>query len=129
VRPHAGRNPQFKKSGERIGEWVHGLGIPIGLQLNHAWRHTFKSVARHVKMDREVEGLSPATGRRAAHLTTTAATMAAEIEKYPPYKIPALKTAPAPHKRYRRTAAQLAAAEAARATRKASRAKRAVTLR
>jgi len=24
-------NPQFKKVAERIGEWVHGLGIPVGV--------------------------------------------------------------------------------------------------
>jgi hypothetical protein len=30
-------NPQFKKVAERIGEWVHGLGIPVGVKPNHAW--------------------------------------------------------------------------------------------
>ena len=52
-------NPQFKKVAERIGEWVHGLGIPVGVKPNNAWRHLFKSVARHVRMDREVEGFGP----------------------------------------------------------------------
>jgi hypothetical protein len=60
--PKSVDNPQFKKVAERIGEWVHGLGIPIGVQPNHVWRHLFKSVARHVRMDREVEGII--TGHR-----------------------------------------------------------------
>ena len=123
-------NPQFKKVGERVGEWVRGLGIPIGVQPNHAWRHTFKSVARHVGMDREVEGFI--TGHRPKNANAGhdygdrwVATMAAEIEKYPRYKIAALKKAPAPHKRQRRTPAQLAAAAEAKTIRQASRAKRA----
>lgn len=53
------------------------------------------------------------------------ATMAAEIEKYPRYKIPALNIPTGPHKRVRRTAAQLAAAAEAKEGRKAARAKRA----
>jgi hypothetical protein len=53
-------NPQFKKVGERLAEWIHSLGIH-GPQPNHAWRHPFRAVARHVEMDREVEGSSPAT--------------------------------------------------------------------
>ena len=56
-------NPQFKKVAERIAEWVHGLNIiPVGVKPNHAWRHLFKSVARDVAMDREVEGFI--TGHR-----------------------------------------------------------------
>jgi site-specific recombinase XerD len=92
-------NPQFKKVAERVGEWVRGLGIPIGVQPNHAWRHTFKSVARHVGMDREVEGFI--TGHRPKNANAGhdygdrwIATMAAEIEKYPRYKIAALKKKP-----------------------------------
>ncbi|MHC4053329.1 site-specific integrase [Bradyrhizobium sp. 25ACV] len=53
------RHPQFHKVAERIGEWVHGPGIniPYDVKPNHGWRHLFKSVARHVGMDCEVEGL------------------------------------------------------------------------
>jgi hypothetical protein len=49
------------------------------------------------------------------------AAMGAEIEKYPRYKIAALKKEPVPHKHRRRTVAQLAAAAEAKAIRKASR--------
>ena len=122
-------NPQFKKVSERIAEWVRGLGIPAGLQPNHAWRHTFKSVARHVGMDREVEGFitghRPKGGASHDYGDRWAATMAAEIERYPRYKVAAVKRPPAPHKRRRRTAAQIAVDDATKAARKAARPNRA----
>lgn len=109
-------NPQFKKVAERIGEWVHGLGVPVGVKPSHAWRHLFKSVARHVRMDREVEGFI--TGHRPKDSNAGndygdrwIKTMAAEIEKYPRFKIAALMKQPTPHKRVRRTPAQIAAAQ------------------
>jgi hypothetical protein len=49
----------------------------------------------------------------------------AEIEKYPRFKIPALNKPPAPHKRHRRTDAEVAAAKVAKEKRKAARAARA----
>ena len=51
--------------------------------------------------------------------------MANEIEKYPRYQIKALARPQAPHKRSRRTRAQIAADEAAKAARKAASATRA----
>jgi hypothetical protein len=124
-------NPQFKKVAERIGEWVHGLGVPVGVKPNHAWRHLFKSVARHVKMDREVEGFI--TGHRPKDSNAGndygdrwIKTMAAEIEKYPRFKIAALGKPSAPHKRHRRPNAEVAAAKAAKEDRKAARGSRAV---
>jgi hypothetical protein len=33
-------NPQFNKVAGRIGEWVQGLGIPMGLQPNHVFSGT-----------------------------------------------------------------------------------------
>jgi hypothetical protein len=123
-------NPQFKKVAERLGEWVHGLGIPVGVKPNHAWRHLFKSMARHVKMDREVEGFI--TGHRPKDSTAGndygdrwIKTMFAEIEKYPRFRITALSRPPAPHKRHRRTNAEVADATAAKEARKAARATRA----
>ncbi|MGY4464672.1 hypothetical protein ACVWWK_000354 [Bradyrhizobium sp. LB9.1b] len=90
-------NPQFKKVAERIGEWVHGLGIPKGVKPNHAWRHLFKSVARHVKMDREVEAFI--TGHRPKDANAGieygdpwVKTMYNEIERYPRFQIEALGT-------------------------------------
>ena len=73
-RRHA-RHPQFHKVAERIGEWVHGLGIAIGVKPNHGWRHLFKCVARHVKMDREVEGFITGHRPKDANAATTTATV------------------------------------------------------
>ena len=125
-------NPQFKKVAERIAAWLHGLDIvPTGVKPNHAWRHLFKSVARHVRMDREVEGFI--TGHRPKNSNAGndygdrwIRTMSAEIEKYPRFKIAALKVDPVPHKRVRRTTAELATAAEAKTSRKNARAARAV---
>ncbi|MDP3074883.1 DUF6538 domain-containing protein [Bradyrhizobium sp.] len=122
-------NPQFKKVAERIAEWVHGLDIiPDGVKPNHAWRHLFKSVARDVGMDREVEGFI--TGHRPKDSNAGndygdrwIKTKSAEIEKYPRYEIAALKADPAPHRRVRRTSAQLATAAEAKTARNGARTK------
>jgi integrase len=45
-------NPQSKKVGERLAQWVRSLGIE-GVAPNHGWRHRFKTVARAVGMDPE----------------------------------------------------------------------------
>lgn len=122
-------NPQYKKTAERVGDWVRGLGIR-NVQPNHGWRHLFKSVARHVHMDREVEGF--VIGHRPKDANAGhdygdrwAATMSAEVEKYPRFDIPALKAPSAPHKRRRRTNFDVAVAKAAKEERKAARASRA----
>jgi integrase len=124
------RHPQFHKVAERICEWVHGLGIPYDVKPNHAWRHLFKSVARHVHMDREVEGFI--TGHRPKDSNAGndygdrwIETMAAEIEKYPRFEIDALNRPPVPHKRRRRTDFDVELAKAAKERRKAARAARA----
>lgn len=126
-------NPQFKKVAERIGEWVHGLGIPVGVKPNHGWRHLFKSVARHLKMDREVEGFI--TGHRPKDSNAGhdygdkwIKTMSAEIERYPRFEIEALNSPAAGQKRNRRTKAELAKVSAAKQARKNSRAARATEI-
>lgn len=123
------RHPQFHKVAERVGEWVHSLGVPVGIKPNHGWRHVFKSMARHVAMDREVEGFI--TGHRPKDAGSGndygdhwVQTMSAEIEKYPRYDIPALNQPPIPHKRRRRTDFDVAVAKAAKEERKAARASR-----
>lgn len=40
---------QYKKAGERLAAWVRSLGIiDPGIKPNHAWRHTFKTIANEV---------------------------------------------------------------------------------
>ncbi|MDN4987095.1 hypothetical protein QY049_28430 [Bradyrhizobium sp. WYCCWR 13022] len=123
------RHPQFHKVAERIGDWVHGLGIPYDVKPNHGWRHVFKSMARHVGMDREVEGFI--TGHRPKDANSGndygdpwMLTMSKEIEKYPRYELAAFDGPPVPHKRRRRTNFDVAVAKAAKEKRKAARAKR-----
>lgn len=107
-------NPQFKKAAERLAEWLHVQKlIPAGVQPNHAWRHLFKSMSRHVGMRPDVEGFI--TGHRPKDSGSShdygdrwIATMSAELEKYPRYKIAALSEPPAPHRRIRRTPEQIA---------------------
>jgi hypothetical protein len=88
------------------------------------WRHLFKSMARHVGMDREVEGFitGHSTGKTSADYGPRwTKTLAQEIAKYPRFRIAALTQPPTPHKRIRRTRAQI---EADNATKEALRARR-----
>jgi len=123
-------NPQFKKVAERIGEWVHGLGIPVGVKPSHAWRHLLKSLARYVGMDREVEGFITGHCPKDSNAGNDYGdrwirTMSAEIEKYPRFRIAALDKSPAPLKRHRRTNAEVAASKAVRKSARVARSARA----
>jgi hypothetical protein len=84
-------------------------------------------------MDREVEGFitshrSKKAGASPDYGERWVETMANEIEKYPRYRIKALSRPQARHERTRKTRAQIGADEAAKATRKASRATRAASI-
>jgi site-specific recombinase XerD len=105
-------NPHWHKVAERLAEWIRdGLGI-VGVAPNHGWRHRFKSVARDVGMHAEVanfiigHGGGTVSERYGSRWVKTAAKA---IAMYPRYRIEALKQPPAPHKRIRRTSAQIAA--------------------
>lgn len=120
-------NPHFKKVAERLAEWVGGLGID-GVAPNHGWRHRFKSVSRDVNMHPEVANFITGHGGGSVserYGSRWIKTAAKAIAMYPRYRIAALKRPPAPHKRTRRTRAQIAADNVARAARKAARATRA----
>ena len=118
----------YQKVAERLGEWVHGSLHIVGPQPNHGWRHRFKSVARDVGMHAEVanfivgHGGGSVSERYGARWIKTAVKT---IAMYPRYRIAALKVKPGPHRRRRRTAAQLAADAAAGAAKKARQANRA----
>jgi len=110
-------NPQWQKTSERLAEWIRdGLHI-VGVAPNHAWRHLFKAVARHVEMDREVEGFI--TGHGSGSISERYGprwpkTLAKAVNMYPRFRIAALKERPAPHKRVRRTLVQISADAAAK---------------
>jgi integrase len=60
------KNPTYTSVGNKLAEWVRGLGIKDPLVApNHGWRHRFKTVARQVRMDAEVrdaiQGHAPRT--------------------------------------------------------------------
>jgi integrase len=120
-------NPQYHKVGERLAEWVHTLGV-YGVAPSHGWRHLFKSVSRHIEMNADIESFitGHSTGKTSAKYGSRwTRTLLKEISKYPRFKIKALKEAPAPHVKTRRTPDQIAADDAAKAARKAARATRA----
>jgi integrase len=51
-------NPQSKKVGQHLANWVRTLGVDDDrVQPNHGWRHRFKSQARLVRMDPEIRDL------------------------------------------------------------------------
>lgn len=51
-------NPQSKKVGQHLADWVREMGVDDErVQPNHGWRHRFKSQARLVRMDPEVRDL------------------------------------------------------------------------
>ena len=86
-------------------------------RVNHAWRHLFKSVARDVRMDREVEGFI--TGHRPKDSN------AGNDYGDRWIRIAALTKPPAPHKRHRRNNAAVAAAKVAKVKLRAARERRA----
>lgn len=80
-------NPQHKKVGERIAEWIKKiLPSAAGISPNHAWRHRFKTIARNVDMDGEARDYlqGHATGTEASKYGAhTARPLKREIDKLP----------------------------------------------
>lgn len=117
-------NPQWQKIAQRLGDWVVGSLRITGVKPNHGWRHRFKSVARHVDMHPEVEKFI--TGHGGSDDPDVIAKVSMEygdawvktlkktVEMYPRYGIAALRVPQAPHRRVRRTRAQIAADEGGR---------------
>lgn len=59
-------NPQSKKVGEHLANWVRSIGVTDpNVQPNHGWRHRFKTQARRCRMNIEVrdrvQGHAPRT--------------------------------------------------------------------
>jgi integrase len=85
-------NRHFKKVGERLAEWVRkevGITDP-GLQPNHAWRHTFKSMSYEAGIEERVadaiQGHAPSTtGRKYGKPGLKA--LSAAIEKVPRFDV------------------------------------------
>jgi len=118
-------NPQYQKIAQRLGEWVVNSLHITGVKPNHAWRHRFKSTARHVHMHPEVEKFI--TGHGGSDDPDEIAkvsmdygdawvkTLKNTIELYPRYQISALDAPPQRRKHKRRTSAEVAANRSERA--------------
>ena len=120
-------NPQWQKVGERLAEWVTKSLKVTGVQPNHGWRHLWREIVRGTRMKPELcdymcghEGKSGAGARYGKRKVPV---LAKEMALFPRFKVPALNRPPAPHKRVRRTSAQIAPDDAAKATRGAARAR------
>jgi integrase len=123
-------NPQWQKIAQRLGDWVVESLRITGVKPNHGWRHRFKSVARHVEMHVEVEKFI--TGHGGSDDPDVIAKVSMEygdpwvktlkkaIEMYPRYDIVALRVPPGPHRRVRRTRAQIAAEKTQKLSRRRS---------
>lgn len=81
-------NPQPKKVGEHIADWVRQLGVTDPLvQPNHGWRHRFKTLARTHRIDAEIrdaiQGHVPRTeGENYGEVPITAAYEAIKMLPY-----------------------------------------------
>jgi integrase len=120
-------NPQWQKVADRLGEWVHKSLKVTDVQPNHGWRHLWREIVRGTRMKPELcdymcghEGKS---GTGARYGKRKVPVLAKEMALFPRFKVPALSSSPAPHKRFRRTRAQIVADDAAKAARRAARAR------
>lgn len=120
-------NPQWQKVGERLAEWVTKSLKVTGVQPNHGWRHLWREIVRGTRIKPELcdymcghEGKS---GTGARYGKRKVPVLAKQMALFPRFKVPALNRPPAPHQRVRRSSAQMAADDAARAARRAARAR------
>lgn len=84
------RQSQAERMRSQVGMWVRSLGITDPeISPNHAWRHTFKSMAARVGIDERysdaITGHVPATtGRK--YTTPTPEDLAEAMKNFPRYK-------------------------------------------
>ena len=110
-----GANPQWQKVAGRLGEWVHKSLKVTDVQPNHGWRLLWREIVRGTRMKPELcdymcghEGKS---GTGARYGKRKVPVLAKEMSLFPRFKVSALNRPPAPHKRTRRTPAQIATVE------------------
>ena len=83
-------NPQYRKVGEKLAEWVRKIGVDDpGVSPNHGWRHRFKFVAKRKLMNPEIRdgicGHAPRTEGEAYGGAIDYDMMWPEIVKFPRY--------------------------------------------
>jgi integrase len=84
-------NPQYKKVGERLAEWVRELGVTDPLvQPNHGWRHLFKTIGRTHGMEAEArDGFTGHASRTEGenYGEREIPYLARELEKFPRFEV------------------------------------------
>ena len=89
-------NPTYASVGNKLAEWVRGLGIDDpNVAPSHGWRHRFKTVSRRAKMDRfivhAIQGHAIET-EGDDYGEVEVEVMYREILKHPQYTVTALKS-------------------------------------
>ncbi|WP_433994767.1 hypothetical protein [Bradyrhizobium canariense] len=85
------RQNQAERMRSQVGMWVRSLGVnDPEISPNHAWRHTFKTIAARVGIDERYSDaitghVPPTTGRK--YTTPTPEDLAEAIKKFPRYKL------------------------------------------
>lgn len=85
------RQNQAERMRSQVGMWVRSLGVnDPEISPNHAWRHTFKTIAARVSIDERYSDaitghVPPTTGRK--YTTPTPEDLAEAIKKFPRYKL------------------------------------------
>lgn len=83
--------PPWVKQRDKLAEWVRSLGVTDpGISPNHAWRHTFKRRAARAGIERRIRfGMCGHSSKEEGdnYETPTVEDLAAEIGKFPTYRI------------------------------------------
>lgn len=85
-------NPQYKKVGERLAEWVRELGVDDpNLQPNHAWRHRFKTLSRRLNIHPDtanaIQGHAPSTDSEGYGQYGDLEAMVEAVKRFPRYAV------------------------------------------
>ena len=108
-------------------QWVRVSLKVTDVQPNHGWRHLWREIVRGTSMKPELCdymcGHESKSGTGARYGKRKVTILAKEMSLFPRFKVPALGRPPIPHKRMRRTPAEVAADESAQIGRRSTRAK------
>ena len=85
------RKPRYAQARQRLASWVRGLGVTDSeLSPNHAWRHTFKQIARRAEIaDSTSDDITGHAHRSigAGYGAPTLEDLAEAMKKFPRYAV------------------------------------------
>jgi integrase len=116
-----GANPQWHKVGERLAEWVRESLKVTDVQPNHGWRHLWREIVRGTRMKPELCDYMCGHESKSGTGARKVPVLAKEMSLFPRFNVPALSRRAVPHKRTRRTLAELTADEAAKTAHRSAR--------